>query len=85
MRARVVLLATAWMSMFFGAGQLLHRVSATVSLGALMLVAVVGVRVTLAVRARVLRLQSWPRPGEPPYPLGSRRVPLAETGLAPPD
>jgi hypothetical protein len=49
------------------------------------LVGLLALRGLVAARARLRRIRSWPRPGEPePYPAGPRRVLVADTGLARP-
>lgn len=82
---RTVLGVGAWVSTLTGLAMLTGRVVVpvlvTIAVGAGIAVA----RAVAFVRGRLERLRSWPRPGDVEHPVGPRRVPLLETGLAGPD
>ena len=69
--------------MVVGAVTLIHGAAVPAGVVSGVLAGVLGVRAIVAARQRVRRLRTWPRPGVAELPTGSRRVLLADTGLAP--
>ncbi len=88
MRVRIVFAVAVWASIVVGAVQLFDRAPASTGIASAAAVgaATCAAWLTWAVRTRLRRLHSWPRPGEVElYPPGPRRVLLIETGLAGPE
>ena len=81
---RVLLVAAMWASLVIGAMQLLHGAAVPAGVAAGVLAGILGARALVVARSRVRRLRSWPRPGDPAFPSGPRRVLLSETSLAGP-
>jgi hypothetical protein len=84
MKLRALFLMVLWASIAGGAVQLLDgRVSHVVAAVAAVVVGLLIARAVVAVRLRLRRVRSWPKPGETElFPAGPRRVLLADTGLA---